>query len=105
MTFVHKWYKTKDAIVFRLSNGTVQLNFYDHTKILLTAGGQVVSVIEPLDKTAGVPRMTSWTLAEFVSIACTDRSAREAEEERGEGSTSRQGRRGAGRQGRWRGGR
>ena len=23
--------------------------------------------------------MTSWTLAEFVSIACTDRSAREAE--------------------------
>lgn len=81
MTFVHKWYKTKDAIVFRLSNGTVQLNFYDHTKILLTAGGQVVSVIEPLDKTGGVPRMTSWTLAEFVSIACTDRSAREAEEE------------------------
>ncbi|CDS00218.1 hypothetical protein [Sporisorium scitamineum] len=82
MTFVHKWYKTKDAIVFRLSNGTVQLNFYDHTKVFLTHGGQVISVIEPLDKTGGVPRMTSWTLAEFVSIACTDRSAREAEEER-----------------------
>ncbi|KAJ1018918.1 hypothetical protein NDA16_004721 [Ustilago loliicola] len=81
MTFVHKWYKTKDAIVFRLSNGTVQLNFYDHTKVFLTHGGQVVSVIESLDKTGGVPRMTSWTLAEFVSIACTDRSAREAEEE------------------------
>ncbi|CCF51936.1 hypothetical protein NDA11_004121 [Ustilago hordei] len=81
MTFVHKWYKTKDAIVFRLSNGTVQLNFYDHTKVFLTHGGQVVSVIEPLDKTGGVPRMTSWTLAELVSIACTDRSAREAEEE------------------------
>lgn len=81
MTFVHKWYKTKDAIVFRLSNGTVQLNFYDHTKVFLTHGGQVVSVIEPLDKTDGVPRMTSWTLAEFVSIACTDRSNREAEEE------------------------
>ncbi|CBQ73634.1 related to CDC5-Serine/threonine-protein kinase [Sporisorium reilianum SRZ2] len=81
MTFVHKWYKTKDAIVFRLSNGTVQLNFYDHTKVFLTHGAQVVSVIEPLDKTGGVPRMTSWTLAEFVSIACTDRSAREADEE------------------------
>ncbi|TKY84812.1 hypothetical protein EX895_005892 [Sporisorium graminicola] len=81
MTFVHKWYKTKDAIVFRLSNGTVQLNFYDHTKVFLTHGAQVVSVIEPLDKTGGVPRITSWTLAEFVSIACTDRSAREAEEE------------------------
>ncbi|SPO26424.1 related to CDC5 - Serine/threonine-protein kinase [Ustilago trichophora] len=81
MVFVHKWYKTKDAIVFRLSNGTVQLNFYDHTKVFLTHGAQVISVIEPLDKTAGVPRMTSWTLSEFVSIACTDRSAREAEEE------------------------
>uniref|UniRef100_V5EQ41 Serine/threonine-protein kinase n=2 Tax=Kalmanozyma brasiliensis (strain GHG001) TaxID=1365824 RepID=V5EQ41_KALBG len=81
MTFVHKWYKTKDAIVFRLSNGTVQLNFYDHTKLLLTQGAQVVSVIEPLDRTGGVPRMTSWTLEEFVSIACTDRSKREAEED------------------------
>ncbi len=81
MVFVHKWYKTKDAIVFRLSNGTVQLNFYDHTKLFLTHGGQVVSVIEPLDKTGGVPRMTSWTLQEVVSIACTDRSARESEEE------------------------
>ncbi|GAC98266.1 likely protein kinase [Pseudozyma hubeiensis SY62] len=77
MTFVHKWYKTKDAIVFRLSNGTVQLNFYDHTKVFLTHGGQVISVIEPLDKTGGVPRMTSWTLEEFVSIARGDRSARE----------------------------
>lgn len=81
MTFVHKWYKTKDAIVFRLSNGTVQLNFYDHTKLFLTHGAQVISVIEPLDKTAGVPRITSWTLAEFVSIACTDRSSREAQDE------------------------
>ncbi|GAK64750.1 pkinase-domain-containing protein [Moesziomyces antarcticus] len=79
MVFVHKWYKTKDAIVFRLSNGTVQLNFYDHTKLFLTHGAQVVSVIEPLDKTGGVPRMTSWSLDEFVSIARTDRSAREAQ--------------------------
>lgn len=93
MTFVHKWYKTKDAIVFRLSNGTVQLNFYDHTKVLLTHGAMVISVIEPLDKTGGVPRMTSWTLAEFVSIARSDRSAREAqgavEDDRGEPTTLR----------------
>ncbi|SNX85011.1 related to CDC5 - Serine/threonine-protein kinase [Melanopsichium pennsylvanicum] len=81
MVFVHKWYKTKDAIIFRLSNGTVQLNFYDHTKVFLTQGAQVISVIEALDKTGGVPKMTSWTLKEFISIACTDRSAREVQDE------------------------
>ncbi|PWZ00190.1 Pkinase-domain-containing protein, partial [Testicularia cyperi] len=81
MVFVHKWYRCRDAIVFRLSNGTVQFNFYDHTKVFLTRGGQVVSVIEPVDKTGGVQTIKSWTLEEFISIANNDRSQREAEAE------------------------
>lgn len=78
MMFVHKWYRCKQAIVFRLSNSTVQFNFYDHTKLFLSQDGLVVSAIEPVDKTEGVPILRTWTLAEMVAIAHPRRSAAEA---------------------------
>jgi len=78
MDFVHKWYRCKQAIVFRLSNGTVQFNFYDHTKLFLSADGLVVSAIEPIDRTEGVPILRTWTLSELVAIAHPRRSAAEA---------------------------
>lgn len=78
MTFVHKWYRCKQAIVFRLSNSTVQFNFYDHTKMFLSQDGLVVSAIEPVDKTDGVPVLRTWSLAEMVAIAHPRRSAAEA---------------------------
>ncbi|WFD23221.1 polo kinase [Malassezia equina] len=76
--FVHKWYRCKQAIVFRLSNGTVQFNFYDHTKLFLSHDGLVVSAIEPVDRTDGVPVLRSWTLSELIAIAHAKRSAMEA---------------------------
>ncbi|CCU97703.1 unnamed protein product [Malassezia sympodialis ATCC 42132] len=76
--FVHKWYRCKQAIVFRLSNGTVQFNFYDHTKLFLSNDGLVVSAIEPVDRTDGVPVLRSWTLSELIAIAHAQRSAMEA---------------------------
>lgn len=78
MGFVHKWYRCKQAIVFRLSSGTVQFNFYDHTKLFLSCDGLVVSAIDAVDKTDGVPVLRTWTLAEMVAIAHPRRSAAEA---------------------------
>ncbi|PWN50924.1 hypothetical protein IE53DRAFT_74330 [Violaceomyces palustris] len=81
MTFVHKWYRCHQAIVFRLSNSTIQFNFYDHTKLFLTNHGQIISVIEQVEKTDNVQVLKSWTLEEFISIANPNRSARESESE------------------------
>jgi polo-like kinase 1 len=33
--FVKKWMKTKQAVIFRLSNKTIQFSFKDHTELLL----------------------------------------------------------------------
>lgn len=34
-----KWVRTKHAMFFRLSNRVVQVNFFDHTKMILSNGG------------------------------------------------------------------
>lgn len=38
LAFVKKWVRTRHAILFRLSNGTVQVMFLDNTEVLLAAG-------------------------------------------------------------------
>ncbi len=43
MVYVKKWVRTKHAILFRLSDRTVQVIFYDHTEILLSSGNRVVT--------------------------------------------------------------
>ncbi|KAM0787439.1 hypothetical protein ACM66B_003519 [Microbotryomycetes sp. NB124-2] len=47
MDFLVKYYRMKNAIVFKLSNQVLQFNFYDHTKILLTDKGRIVTYISP----------------------------------------------------------
>merc|ERR1711879_283254 len=47
MDFLVKYYRMKNAIVFKLSNDVLQFNFFDHTKILLTEGATVVTFIGP----------------------------------------------------------
>mmetsp|Transcript_15868 Transcript_15868/g.22599 ORF Transcript_15868/g.22599 Transcript_15868/m.22599 type:complete len:820 (+) Transcript_15868:169-2628(+) len=44
--FLKKWVRTKHAILFRLSNGTVQVIFYDQTEILLSSEGNVVTYVD-----------------------------------------------------------
>ncbi len=41
--FLTKYLRTKHGVVFRLSNGVLQLNLFDHTKLILTQHGQVVT--------------------------------------------------------------
>jgi polo-like kinase 1 len=81
LTFVWRWYRCLQAIVFRFSNSMVQFNFYDHTKLFFSHDGQVISAIMP-DRITGDPLpMRSWTLEEFTDIAEKNRSTREQNNE------------------------
>jgi polo-like kinase 1 len=46
MTYVKKWVRTKHAILFRLSNQTVQIVFYDQTEVLLTPDQRFVTYVD-----------------------------------------------------------
>ncbi|GAA5830766.1 hypothetical protein JCM11251_001067 [Rhodosporidiobolus azoricus] len=47
MDFLVKYYRMKNAIVFKLSNEVLQFNFYDHTKLILTSSGLSLTFISP----------------------------------------------------------
>ena len=47
MDFLVKYYRMKAAIVFKMSNDVLQFNFYDHTKVILTEHGAVVTFLDP----------------------------------------------------------
>jgi len=43
--YIKKWMRTKHAIMFRLSNKIVQVNFQDHTEIILSSEARVVTYV------------------------------------------------------------
>jgi len=45
LIYVQKWLRTRHAIIFRLSNESVQVNFFDHTKVMLSQEAQVVTFV------------------------------------------------------------
>ncbi len=45
LVYVKKWMRTKHAIMFRLSNKIVQVNFQDHTEILLNSESRLVTYV------------------------------------------------------------
>ena len=44
--YIKKWIRTKHAILFRLSDHTVQIVFYDQTEILLTPDDQAITYVD-----------------------------------------------------------
>ena len=44
-TYVKKWMRTRHAIMFRLSNKIVQVNFEDHTEIILSSETREVTYV------------------------------------------------------------
>lgn len=46
LIYVKKWVRTKHAILFRLSNQTVQIVFYDQTEVLLTPDMRFVTYVD-----------------------------------------------------------
>ena len=45
IVYVKKWMRTRHAIMFRLSNKVVQVNFQDHTEIMLSSETKVVTYV------------------------------------------------------------
>jgi polo-like kinase 1 len=43
--YVKKWMRTRHAIMFRLSNKIVQVNFQDHTEIILSSESRMVTYV------------------------------------------------------------
>ena len=46
MVYIKKWIKTKHAMLFRLSNGTIQVLFYDLTEVLISSEGKLVTFVD-----------------------------------------------------------
>jgi serine/threonine protein kinase len=64
MVYVRKWLKTKHAVLFRLSNRTIQVVFNDHTELILSSEQRLVTYTNkqkirhtyPLDHAFDEPR-------------------------------------------------
>ncbi|XP_068726927.1 serine/threonine-protein kinase PLK1-like [Montipora capricornis] len=66
--FVDIWFRTDITMVMYLSNGTIQVNFFDdHTKIVLIPGTKNVSVIYIDKQREG----TSYLMSEIASQGCS----------------------------------
>jgi len=46
LVYLQKWVKTRHAILFRLSNRTVQVVFFDHTQVLLSCEAREVTYFD-----------------------------------------------------------
>ncbi|KAF7355130.1 Serine/threonine-protein kinase [Mycena sanguinolenta] len=63
MDWVVKYLRMKHVIVFLMSHGAIQFNFYDHSKIILSSHGLLITHI---DKSYC---MTKWTLRQVMKLA------------------------------------
>ncbi|KAJ7047579.1 kinase-like domain-containing protein [Mycena alexandri] len=74
MDWVIKYLRMKHVIVFLMSHGAIQFNFYDHSKIILSSHGHLVTHI---DKSYS---MTKWTLRQIVKLALNGQQGLDREE-------------------------
>ncbi|KAJ7774335.1 kinase-like domain-containing protein [Mycena maculata] len=74
MDWVVKYLRMKHVIVFLMSHGALQFNFYDHSKIILSSHGLLVTHI---DKNY---RMTKWTLRQIVKLTLNGHAGLDREE-------------------------
>ncbi|KAH9924034.1 Pkinase-domain-containing protein [Fomitopsis serialis] len=63
MDFVQKYLRMKHVIVFKMSHDVLQFNFYDHSKVILSSQGLLITHI---DKDYN---LTRWTLSEVMGLA------------------------------------
>ena len=53
--YVRKWLRTRNAYIFRLSNKTIQVHFYDHTEIVLSSEARVVTYTDKIGNRSTYP--------------------------------------------------
>jgi len=70
MVYMKKWIKTKHAMLFRLSNGTVQVLFHDMTEVLISSEGNLITYVDK-EKNRFVH-----SIAEIANKQCADISRR-----------------------------
>lgn len=46
VVFVRKWMKSTHAVIFCLTNGAIQVNYYDHSKLMLFNDGRECTFID-----------------------------------------------------------
>jgi len=46
IVFMKKWIKTKHAMLFRLSNGSIQVLFHDQTEVLISSEGNLITFVD-----------------------------------------------------------
>ncbi|KAL1746761.1 kinase-like domain-containing protein [Schizophyllum fasciatum] len=63
MEWVRQYLRMKQVIVFKLSHDVIQFNFYDHSKLVLSSAGLLVTQI---DKNYN---MTKWTLRDIMAAS------------------------------------
>ena len=57
--YVKKWMRTRHAIMFRLSNKIVQVNFQDHTEIILSSETREVTYVNKKGERLTYPLTTA----------------------------------------------
>lgn len=57
--YVKKWMRTRHAIMFRLSNKIVQVNFQDHTEIILSSESRMVTYVNKRGERSTYPLSTA----------------------------------------------
>ncbi|KAH6908386.1 Pkinase-domain-containing protein [Coprinopsis sp. MPI-PUGE-AT-0042] len=63
MEWVQKYLRMKRVIVFKLSHDVLQFNFYDHSKLILSSNGLLITYI---DKSYN---LTRWTLQDVMAFS------------------------------------
>lgn len=57
--YIKKWMRTRHAILFRLTNKIVQVNFQDHTEIILSSETKTVTYVNKVGERSSYPLQTA----------------------------------------------
>ena len=57
--YIKKWMRTRHAILFRLTNKIVQVNFQDHTEIILSSESKTVTYVNKVGERSSYPLATA----------------------------------------------
>lgn len=59
VVYVKKWLRTRHAIMFRLNNKVVQVNFQDHTEVMLSSETKVVTYVNKKGERSTYPLVSA----------------------------------------------